>query len=241
MERGGLLAIVALGALEQHSNHMPLGTDHLIGDALIKRLEAAMPERLVCLPTIWLGCSAHHLGFSGTVSVSTNTMSNIIIDLAMSLRQSGVKRLLLLNSHGGNSAVIATTIQTLGAMNTDLTVAGISYWDAARNDLMACRDTSLGGMGHACELETSLMLCDRADLVDMQSAEPDGIEASSRFSRGEMLVAPTVVVYKDVRSTSKHGGFGDPTSASAKKGELFYDHVVRGLLELCADMLQDRL
>jgi len=241
LDREKLLAVCALGALEQHSNHMPLGTDHLIGEALVNRVEAAMPDRVVCLPTVWFGCSGHHLGFDGTVSVSTKTMSHIITDLAESLQRSGIKRLLLLNSHGGNSAVMATTIQELGSRNIGMTVAGISYWDAARDELMAARQTALGGMGHACELETSLMLCDRADLVDMQAAEPDGIQAPSRFTRGEMLAAPAVIIYKSVSSTSKHGGFGDPTSASAHKGELFYRLVVRGLLDLCEDMLRDRL
>jgi creatinine amidohydrolase len=236
-----VLVVGAIGALEQHSNHMPLGTDHLLGDAVVARLEAAMPDKLLCLPTVWAGCSSHHLGFAGTISLSTNTMGRIITDVVGSLERSGFRRFLLINSHGGNRAVMACTIQEMGTHYPDMTVVGVSYWDPARDALMTARETELGGMGHACELETSLMLADRPGLVEMSRAEPDGIISDSRFTQGEMLSPSMVAIYKPVSRTSHHGGYGDPMSASREKGELFFDIINRNLIDLCEDMLRDRL
>jgi len=241
LDRENVLVVVALGALEQHSHHMPCGTDHLLGDAMVERLEAALPKNILSLPTVWLGCSSHHFGFSGTLSVSTDTMSRVIFDLVGSVERSGFRKVLLLNSHGGNRAVIACAIQEMGTKYPDMTVVGCSYWDTARETLMEERDTPFGGMGHACELETSLMLHYRPELVDAPQAEADGIINLSRFSRGEMLIAPIVSVYKPVSVTSHHGGYGDPRSASDSKGQRFFDLIVDGLVELCHDILQDRI
>ena len=236
-----ILVVCNIGALEQHSLHMPLGTDHLLGSAVVRRLEAALPDRLLCLPTIWPGCSSHHLGFAGTISLSTNTMTAILSDIVESVEASGFKRLLVVNSHGGNRAVLGTTIQALGQRASGLCVAGVSYWDTARDGLMAARETPPGGMGHACELETSLMLVEHPELVRMDLARADGHQPASRFTWGEILAAPVVSVYKTFAEQTEHGGFGDPTSASAAKGEAFFDIVNTAMLELCEDMLGDRL
>ncbi len=97
-------------------------------------------------------------------------------------------------------------------------------------------------MGHACELETSILLDIAPQLVDFSKAEPDGMTLSeSPFGRNEMLSSPSVAVYKTFAETSQHGGHGDPRSASAEKGERFLRIITEGVKRLCDDMLAGKV
>jgi creatinine amidohydrolase len=189
----------------------------------------------------WPGCSAHHMGYAGTISVSSSTIRGFLADVAASVHAHGFRKLLIVNSHGGNRAVLAGAIQDLGPAYADMTIAGVTYWDVAREGLNEIRKTAFGGMGHACELETSVILSFAGNLVDMSKAHIDGIMAQSAFTQGEMLAAPVVTVYKPVTQTSHHGGYGDPSVASAEHGSRILELVTQGLLCLCEDLLADRL
>ena len=241
LDRDDVIAACCISALEQHSLHLPLGTDYVIGSGILRRLEELMPNRLLCLPTVWLGCSSHHLSFAGTMSASTKTMHRVIRDVASSIIGHGFGKILFLNSHGGNRAALACSIQELGHEFPDAGIVGATYWEVVNKELSEIRDTELGGMGHACELETSIMLALAGELVDMSKAEQDGIPAISGFSRAEMLADATVNIYKPFTEISHHGGYGDPRSASAQKGERFLGVIVTGLEALCGDLLAGRM
>src|SRR5690348_11891152 len=94
--------VVALGATEQHGPHLPLATDALIGD----HLAALIADRLDAFvaPTVRIGCSSHHLGFPGTLSVSDDTFGAVVGDIVRSLARGGFRRVILLPTHGGNFA-----------------------------------------------------------------------------------------------------------------------------------------
>ena len=239
LRREDVLAICCISALEQHSFHLPMGTDYMIGSELVRRLESRQPDRFLCLPSIWLGASAHHMDFAGTISASSSTIFHVLRDVASSIRSHGFRRLLFLNSHGGNRSLLGCSVQELGHDFPDMTIVGATYWDVANGELTQLRETGFGGMGHACELETSIMLATSRDLVDMSKAESDGIASSSEFTKGEMLRAPLVAIYKSMATSSHHGGVGDPTKATPQKGETMLDAITRRLDELCTDLLND--
>jgi creatinine amidohydrolase len=91
-------------------------------------------------------------------------------------------------------------------------------------------------------LETSVLLSIAPKLVDLSKAEPDGMTLSeSEFGRNEMLSSSAVTVYKTFAETSKHGGHGDPRSASAEKGERFLKIITAGVKSLCDDMLAGKI
>src|ERR1039458_4402587 len=92
LDRHDVIAVCCISALEQHSLHLPLGTDDVIGSGILRRLEERMPNRLLCLPTVWLGCSSHHLSFAGTMSASTKTMKIVIRDVASSIIRHGDRK-----------------------------------------------------------------------------------------------------------------------------------------------------
>jgi creatinine amidohydrolase len=106
----------------------------------------------------------------------------------------------------------------------------------AADEIQKIRESPVGGMGHACELETSLILAAKPGLVRTAKLEPDGMGVRSRFLYRDMLVPGTVSTWWNPAETSKHGGEGDPTSASAEKGECFFAAIVGRLVEVVREM-----
>lgn len=241
LDRDKMLAICCISATEQHSLHLPMGTDCFIGSEIVRRIEATMPSQLLCLPTVWFGSSSHHMDFAGTISVSASTMRAVLRDIASSLYAHRFSRVLFLNSHGGNRVLLASAIQELGEMLPRLQAVGATYWELAKGDLSALRESAFGGMGHACELETSIMLTVYPSLVKMDKAEQDGIMSRSDFGRHEMLSGAMVSTYRTMKQMTHHGGFGDPSTASSEKGEEMLRVITSRLVALCKDLLEDRL
>lgn len=236
LDRGRVLPVCVLAATEQHSLHLPLCTDRLIGSEVVRRAERRLPDTLLVLPPVAVGCSAHHLDFAGTLSIRHATMLATIEDLAGSIARHGFRKLLLINSHGGNHAVMVVAIQQMLETIPAVAAAGASYWSLAAQALSELRETGPGGMGHACELETSIMLHLRPDLVHMERARRDGDHSPSRFFGGEMLKPPVAATARPFRAFTEHGGFGDPSAASAEKGEKFLEAIVDSVVALCLEM-----
>jgi creatinine amidohydrolase len=241
LRREDILVVCCISALEQHGRHLPMGTDYFIGSELLRGLEKKMPAQLLCLPVIWFGASDHHMSFAGTISASTQTMLRILRDIASSVRQHGFRKILFLNSHGGNRALLGCSIQELGHEFPDLLIVGATYWEVAKEGIEKLRTTEFGGMGHACELETSIMIATHGELVDMSSARRDGIMPKSRFSRGEMLSPPSVAIFRSLSVLSSSGVVGDPIYANAQIGNQMLDVINTSLTSLCQDILTGQI
>jgi creatinine amidohydrolase len=230
------IVVVPFGALEQHSLHLPLETDALIAQELSRRLDAGCGGRLLVLPTQWLGYSPHHMSFSGTVTASAGTYMEMANQILSSIAHAGFRNLLILNSHGGNAAILEVVLAEFQSKHSNTQAVLVTYWNVAAEELQKVRESPIGGMGHACELETSLVLATKPGLVRTAKIEPDGMGARSRFLYRDMLVPGTVSTWWNPAETSKHGGEGDPTSASAGKGERFFTAIVGRLVEVVREM-----
>lgn len=103
------LAIIGLGSIEQHNLHLPLGTDSLFAREFIH--EVAKRTNSVCVHPCWPGYSPHHKGFRGTITFSEETMNSVIMDTIESLAEHGIKRILIMNFHGGNDNILKLAIQ----------------------------------------------------------------------------------------------------------------------------------
>ena len=113
---GATTVVLPLGATEQHGPHLPLGTDTFRAAALAEQLAAALPDTLVA-PVLPIGCSDEHTGFAGLLSLDHTTLAGVIVDCAMRMAGWGVRRLVLLSSHGGNaSALVSTPIAVILAL-----------------------------------------------------------------------------------------------------------------------------
>lgn len=231
-----IVVVAPFGATEQHSLHLPLETDALIAQELSRRLDAACDGQLLVLPTQWLGYSPHHMEFAGTLTASAATYIAMAREILTSIAQAGFQRILMLNSHGGNAAILEVVLAEFQSRHPATKTVLVSYWNVAAQDLQQLRQSPLGGMGHACELETSLILAINPKLVRTAKMAPDGMGPRSRFLYQDMLVGGSVSMWWNPAETSRHGGDGDPTSASAEKGERFFAAIVSRLVEVVEEL-----
>jgi creatinine amidohydrolase len=230
------VVVIPFGAMEQHGAHLPLETDALIGQELARRLDDVCQGRLLILPTQWLGLSTHHMGFPGTITASVDTYLALATEIIESIAQAGFKKILLLNSHGGNSSALDVVLTKVRLSYPEARVVLVTYWNIAAEKLRALRDSAEGGMGHACELETSLVMAAKSDAVRIDKIKADGRWSTSRFLGKDMLSGGTAGVSRSFSEISTDGAVGDPRTASVDKGQKFFDAIVAQLLELTCEL-----
>lgn len=226
------VVIVPFGAMEQHGPHLPLKTDALIGEAIARRLDAACGEKLLVLPQQWLGLSAHHMRFPGTLTASAETFLALATETISSIASAGFKNILVINSHGGNASALDVVLTKCKSLYPSHRLLAVTYWHAAAKGLAAIRESAIGGMGHACELETSLLLAEQPQLVHMARAAADGKWPASEFFAKDMLCGGSASYAMRFDEISRHGVVGDPTTASAEKGEAAFAIIVDALARL---------
>jgi creatinine amidohydrolase len=229
--------VVPLGSLEQHGPHLPLGTDSWIAGEIARRVEQEIADKVVLLPVLWLGHSPHHQNF-GCASVDMRPYMDMLSGLCRSLAGSGARKILLLNGHGGNESPAKAALREVKdhlRSIPELYIAFASYWNLAAARIKELRESPTGGMGHACELETSILLDVAPDAVDTSAIEPDGLRGESKFLQHDMLAAQPYFLVNDFHEITRSGVFGMPQYASAEKGKHFLDAIVESVLEFIRD------
>ncbi|MDA0328079.1 MAG: creatininase family protein [Gemmatimonadetes bacterium] len=214
---GRTTVVVAVGAIEQHGPHLPLLVDAARGDRLAVEVATRLGDALVA-PTIRVGCSEHHMGFPGTLSLRRETLEAICLDYAVSLARHGFKRICFVPSHGGNFGPLAGMLEGLRAAvapdcrvdaYTDL-LGFMDFWQAGvgghEPDLVA----RVGG--HADIAETSEMLCIRPDLVRRERAEEGYVKTFDQ----ELMDR---IFGEGFRSVTPNGILGDARGATEQIGE----------------------
>ena len=224
IEAGRRTVVIALGATEQHARHMPLATDALLGDELARRVAERLDAFLA--PTLRVGCSEHHVGFPGTMSLTAETYHAVIAELVASLLKGGFERILLVPTHGGNFGPLAEAVERLPAAERARVVAltdlGALSEVAAAGEREYCVPLGEGGL-HAGEWETSMLLAIHPELVHMDRAEAG--------YTGDMETAMESIFQAGVASISPNGAIGDPARASAAHGERYWEIVEELVLE----------
>jgi creatinine amidohydrolase len=231
------IAILPLAAVEQHGPHLPVGTDALIAGGMLDTVIAALlPDLDVrILPVQAVGKSNEHLLAPGTLTLPAAVAIEAWTELGLSVHRAGIRKLVLVNSHGGNEEIMGIVARELRvrcdmlAVKTAWTRFGLP--EGLFSDLEK-RDGIHGG-----DVETSLMLHFRPDLVDMAAAE-----------NFPSLNAATVGTYRRLGPTGSHafawiasdlnghGVVGEAAAATAEKGRLVAEHQARGFLELLRDV-----
>jgi creatinine amidohydrolase len=231
------VALVAVGALEQHGPHLPLDTDAF----LVSSVVAAAAERaraggpVLVLPTIFAGSSEHHMAFAGTVTLRPETLAAIVRDVCLSVTRHGFRRLLIVNGHAGNRGVLADAVQSIGRESSAI-VATIDYWSLAAGAVAELRESPPGGMAHACEFETSLMLHLRPDSVRTELITREIPEPRFSLERLDLFQRAPLSVQWQTDALSTSGVLGAPDLATPEKGRAFFDAAVAGLAELVDEL-----
>src|SRR5947209_8474030 len=200
--RDTTVVVAPIAACEQHARHLPTFTDRLLVTAVAEGLEQRLPERVLLLPTQWMGASAHHLRFGATLSAEVDTHIDLLCDLLRPLLDDGYQRLLLLNGHGGNIDTMQVALRRLQTRYTDRQLAAASYWDIAAKELAALAEGPRKVMGHACEFETSMVLALRPELVRREEIKDDPPKDDPAL-RGLYLA-------DDMKQKTDHGAVGYP-------------------------------
>lgn len=228
----GAMVIVPVGAIEQHGPHLPVGTD-TIGVLEVARRAAVRIESpsVVVAPPVWWGFSPHHMAFPGTISIQSDTFVALLTDLCGSIAANGFLRILILNGHGGNAQLVQLVAQKVMEGHPPVSVAAATYFSMIVDDLKALGESELGGMVHAGEMETSLMLAVRLDLVRMDRATDEPYSPGSSFLLSDMRCGGTVFYPPDLRRDTRHGVLGVPTLGTAQKGSAFLEAAVSKLVQ----------
>jgi creatinine amidohydrolase len=212
---------VPTGAVEQHGPHLPLNTDLLIAEAVAKEV-AGRTEGVTAEPLAY-GCSWHHSAFGGTVSVRTTTFIAIAFDVCRSLSDSGFVPVLL-NGHHGNRAPLQVALTDLA--ETGVRAYAFSYFDLLAEVLAEVFPDPSSSVGHACAMETSMVMHLRPALVQRETVPAGGTPPA--WPDPHMFGGDNVSVVRPFEEINPTGVVGRPEEASAEKGErLFRAAVVR--------------
>lgn len=229
--------LVPLGSLEQHGPHLPLITDTAIISAVSNRAEERDPARVILLPTQWLGHSPHHRRFA-CVSLDLYPYVSMICGICESLVELGARKILLLNGHGGNDVPCRAALRELKskyANRPEIYIVYAAYWSLAANQMSAIRTSPPGGMGHAGEMETSVMLVLHPQWVRLEGAAADGPFAQGPFRVRDLLRAQPYYIVNEFDEVSRTGTIGMPEQATKEKGEQFLEAAVQSVNAFIAE------
>jgi creatinine amidohydrolase len=237
LDRDRTVAVLPTAATEQHGPHLPLDTDTYLCTRVVEAAahRAQRGGSVLVAPTLAFGSSAHHMAFAGTLSLTAGTFLAVVGDLCGNLAQHGFRRLLVINGHGGNSALIREAIQQLANRAPVLAVA-VDYWALARDTATEVRDSPPGGMAHACEFETSLMLHLRPESVRHELVRREIPEPRFESERLDLISPATVTAGWRTDELSSSGVLGAPDLATPEKGEKLFEACVEGLSQLIDEL-----
>ena len=211
------IVIIPVGSTEQHGNHLPVDTDTNCCFTIAQRAAHSIDEfPILVLPPIWTGYSPHHMDYPGTITLRYHTFVELLTQVAASVHAHGFTKILFLNGHGGNSAIVAAMRFKLAA-EEGMSAVTYNYWDIppVPEVMKTVSESDKGFIGHAAEIETSLQLYLQPELVDM----------------GVGVWVP--------------GLWGDPSTATREKGERIVEAAVKALVKILREYhsgkLEDRL
>jgi creatinine amidohydrolase len=195
-----------------------------------------MPEQVLVLPVLGIGCSDHHMDFRGTLTLSHQAFIRQVEEIVNSVIRHGFSKILLLNSHGGNQGAGQVLVEKLGYNNPDCEVVMTSWWQIDRLQLLDVTETGFGGVGHAGEFETSLMMMIAPDLVRTDKIVKGKNQEGFDWAAADLLHSPRASYYRTMKQLTSNGVFGDPRAASVEKGRQITEVVVQCISKLLGDL-----
>jgi creatinine amidohydrolase len=230
----GPVVMLPFGTVEDHGPHLPISTDNTILEAICQETARRAAGDVLLMPLVAYGLDEHHMDFPGTVTVDMQTLIGYVADVAISAARHGFTHLLIVNGHGSNAPiadlaarkVVLETGAVCGAMSPnaaiDLTLA--------EPTLSEMRRSEPGGIAHAGEFETALMLHLRPDLVQMDKAVKELGQLKIDYFNWDHP-EPSILSWQDWWSRmSASGVCGDPTVATAAFGEALFETIVENML-----------
>jgi len=222
------VVILPVGSVEQHGPHCPQDVDISIPYHLAIRTADAIDDfPVIVAPPVMYGFTHYNMGEIGTITLGLELFIHLLADICRSIWANGFCRIIMLNGHGGNQAPAWNTSVLLA--EEDIWALALTYWNMAKDELLAWSDADEGSIGHGGEWETSLQLYLRPQLVDESRRVKD---------EWRTLFSPDVKKYAQFperRREMEHGVMGDPFVATAEKGERLFGVLLERLVTLCRE------
>lgn len=231
------IAILPIAAIEQHGPHLPVGTDTLINQSMVELLAARAPADLDLriLPVQAIGKSNEHIWSKGTITHLATNLIDAWTQIGLEVARSGIRKIIFINSHGGNEDIMSIVARELRVRAGMLAVR--SGWRFTPDGVLTDLERRHGI--HGGDAETSLILHFKPDLVDMSKAE-NFVSITARDEQQFKYLRPTGAfghLYAWIASDiNPSGAVGDAASATAEKGRTIAEANVTGMLEVLAEI-----
>lgn len=228
------VVLLPFGSVEDHGPHLPINTDNIIVETICLEAARRAPGEMLVMPLVAYGLDEHHIDFPGTVSVGMETLLAYVADVAISAARHGFTHLLVVNGHGSNTPladlaarrVVLETGAICGAMSPNAAIDPT----LAEPTLSEMRRSEPGGIAHAGEYETAMMLHLRPDLVQMDRAVREMGQIKLEYFNWDHP-QPSILSWQDWWSRmSESGVCGDPTVATAQFGEALFETTVENFI-----------
>ena len=239
-----LIAVLPVAATEQHGPHLPLCVDSLLVDGVIAHALPHIPPEVsaLFLPTQAVGFSPEHAAFAGTLTLKANTLIQLWTDIGESVAAAGVRKLVLLNAHGGQSGLLDVVARDLRA-RLNLLVYSVNWFNLPLTspqgqDLNRLFDAHEQRFGiHAGDIETSMTLALRPQLVSMALAQNFASSAADRAAQFPLLGnGKSAKLAWQTQDYNPAGAVGNAQAASADKGQQLLQAAGRALAQLLAEL-----
>jgi creatinine amidohydrolase len=237
-DKENVVIIQPIGAIEQHGPHLPIVVDSAISMGVLGKALSKLDNNIPAysLPCLYYGKSNEHWHFPGTITLSAQTLLKVIMEMADSIYRAGFRKLVLMNSHGGQPQVMEIAARDLHQQYGDLLVFPFFTWRVPHitKDLLTDKEKTLGI--HAGDAETSIMISLLPEQVRMDRAVceyPHGLPENSLLSMEGKL--PFAWLTNEI---SKSGVLGDATVASKEKGDRILESVSDGWVQVIKDVYQ---
>jgi len=234
------IVLVPVGSIEEHGPHLPLSTDSIIAEEVAKETARRVIKEgisILVAPTISFGYSSKNImKFPGTITLEIDTFINLVFDYLNSIISHGFRRILVVNAHGQNSGALRVVARKIYE-KTSVPIAIVPLCMLlAKEAITKHRRSDLGGVMHAGEVETSIILYLNKDLVKLERASKEVTIPPSPILGGDITLTRKIFLTTWSYWRSEKGILGDPTVACEEFGKIIFNRIVEELVSIVKEL-----